>query len=270
MFVQAHSLVFHRVPYIASGRLASEQWRVISNFFDLVNEIEVNNKTTKALYRHIELWNGHIPKGRVSQKTRQVFFELKNFLSDKEIGEEVISEYLSARARYYRKFILKQKEDQLEFLQSVVEPEGLLLCYANGLSYKQVDYFKQNAKASFLTSCLIAISTDSKEINSITPLSDLRRFGLSRLNYQEYKKHPGAFREFIERFSEEILYYQKLSNNFSKQLPLKLKIAKAFEHSANQSLLAKIAAEPAWIFYNEPTNLTAYKLKNTIARRIYA
>ncbi len=270
MYSQAQSTAFHKVSYIVARRHLPNSFNTVSNFFNLLNEIELNNKTTKQLNRIADLWNGQIPRGRVADSTRSVFFDLKNFIHEKELDEHIISDYLKARSLYYRKFRLNTKEDQLEYLHSVVEQEGVLFCYGNGYSERQLDFFKQDAKVNFLLSCLSEIAVNYEEINLIIPASDLRRYGLSHISYSAYKKHPGEFREFIERFAEEILYYQKIAKRFSSKLPMKFKLAKKLEYGANRSLLNKITAQPDWIFYNEPQALNLYRLKNSISRRLYA
>lgn len=270
MYSQAQPLAFHKVSYIVAGRRLPESYKTVSNFFNLVNEIEVNNKTTRPLNRIIDLWNGHIPRGRVADNTRTVFFDLKNFLSEKELGEFIISDYLKARSKYYRKFTLNSQEDQLDYLHSVVEQEGLLFCFGNGYSESQVDFFKQDAKVSFLMACLLEISDDDQEINNITPNSDLRRYGLSGITFNQFQKHPGSFREYLERFAGEIFNYQQIAKSFSKNLPAKYRLSKKLEYSSYNNILKKVTTNPEWIFYNNADNLGSYRIKNSLARRIYA
>lgn len=270
MYSQAQPMAFHRAPYVYAGQMFSEGNRVVADFFELLNKIEVSNKTPKSLNRLLDLWKGHIPTGRVSSETRKSIYELKNFLSDHEIDEYIITDYLKARAHYYRNFSLQTKDDQLDYLHLVIEQEGVLSCFANGLSSSQVDFFKQDAKANYLLNCLIALGSNVSEINSIIPISELRRYGLKQISNTEYTKHPGAFREFIEQFTDEIVYYKKIAKSFSRKLPVKYRIAKTFSNSADSDLLKKIFADPGWIFYNEPSSLLSYNVKNSIARRLYA
>lgn len=270
MYSETKSLAFHKVSYIFADSTFSSSSKSVSDFFDLVNSVEFGNKTPKQLHRILELWKGHIPRGRVSDNTRTIFYSLKNFLSDNELEEYIVSDYLKARIKYYRNFSVDTKEDQLEYLHNIVEAEGLLSCFAHGMSRMQLDFFKQDAKYNYLLSSLVNIAADNFEINSITPTSELKRYGLKTIGLNEYNKHPGAFREFIEHFIDEILFYKKLSNQFSNKLPIKFRLAKKVSSSADHRLLKKAYSDPGWLFYNHPSNLMSYNLKNSIVRRLYA
>jgi tetratricopeptide (TPR) repeat protein len=270
MYSHAKQLALYKLNYSNDVQNYSSSLKTLGDFYDLLNEIEANNKTIKSLNRLIELWQGRIPRGRVSERTRTTFYQLKIFLSENEIAEDIIAQYLQARSKYHRAFTLFTKDDQLDYLHSVTETEGMLLCFASGMSNAQVDFFKQDAKASYLFACLCAVQSDTNPINIITPLSELRRYGLRSISHQEYNKHPGAFREFLEHYSEEIIYYKNLSKSFSKNLPLKYRIAKKISSSQDIKILKKISSQPDWIFYNDPSSVLSYNLKNSIARRLYA
>jgi 15-cis-phytoene synthase len=158
--------------------------------------------------------------------------------------------------------------ETLEYIYGSAEVIGLMMAQNIGLTKKSHPYAKMLGRAMQYINFIRDIQEDIGLERIYLPSNDLQRYGFKNLTYQETKKHPEKFKNFIQKQIDRFCNWQHQAEIGYKFIPKKYLISIKTASEMYKWTATQIQKNPFVLYDLKVKPLMGNIIKTTIANMV--